>query len=159
MLCPWAFLFPTAQFAAMFGIRSGSRHSTCSIFFPCRLLVNLLVSFILFCNSDRFSVVLEFSLCCYGCWVFPVCRLGSPLLWWALQGQFRKFGYFSGRVLSTDTKEVILFLQRIQGDICGPIHPYCGPFRYFMVLVDASTRWTHVALLSTWNAAFTKLLA
>ncbi|KAI5317600.1 hypothetical protein L3X38_037307 [Prunus dulcis] len=34
------------------------------------------------------------------------------------------------------------FLQRIQGDICGPIHPPCGPFRYFMVLVDASTRLT-----------------
>ncbi|KAM2161647.1 hypothetical protein PS2_044208 [Malus domestica] len=31
------------------------------------------------------------------------------------------------------------FLQRIQGDICGPIQPTCGPFRYFMVLVDAST--------------------
>ena len=32
------------------------------------------------------------------------------------------------------------FLQRIQGDICGPIHPSSGPFRYFMVLVDASCR-------------------
>ncbi|TQE00656.1 hypothetical protein C1H46_013705 [Malus baccata] len=31
------------------------------------------------------------------------------------------------------------FLQRIQWDICGPIQPPCGPFRYFMVLVDAST--------------------
>ncbi|KAM1778054.1 hypothetical protein PS1_044952 [Malus domestica] len=30
------------------------------------------------------------------------------------------------------------FLQRIQGDICGPIQPTYGPFRYFMVLVDAS---------------------
>ena len=37
--------------------------------------------------------------------------------------------------------------------------PTCGPFRYFMVLVDASTRWSHVYLLSTRNAAFTKLLA
>ena len=32
------------------------------------------------------------------------------------------------------------FLERIQGDICGPIHPPCGPFRYFMVLIDASSR-------------------
>ena len=32
------------------------------------------------------------------------------------------------------------FLERIQGDICGPIHPSCGLFRYFMVLIDASTR-------------------
>ena len=30
-----------------------------------------------------------------------------------------------------------IFLERIQGDICGPIHPPCGPFRYFMVLIDA----------------------
>ena len=58
-----------------------------------------------------------------------------------------------------DPKQNIPFLQRIQGDICGPIHPECGPFKYFMVLVDASTRWSHVALLSTRNAAFAKLLA
>ncbi|CAN0883979.1 hypothetical protein LINGRAHAP2_LOCUS14704 [Linum grandiflorum] len=30
--------------------------------------------------------------------------------------------------------ESLTFLERIQGDICGPIHPLCGPFRYFMVL-------------------------
>jgi hypothetical protein len=51
------------------------------------------------------------------------------------------------------------FLQRIQGDICGPIHPPYGPFRYFMVLIDASTRWSHVCLLSTHNIAFARLLA
>jgi hypothetical protein len=51
------------------------------------------------------------------------------------------------------------FLQRIQGDICGPIHPPCGPFRYFMVLIDASTRWSHVCLLSTRNIAFVRLIA
>jgi hypothetical protein len=49
------------------------------------------------------------------------------------------------------------FLQRIQGDICGPIHPPCGPFRYFMILIDASTRWSHVCLLSTRNIAFARL--
>jgi hypothetical protein len=27
----------------------------------------------------------------------------------------------------------IAFLERIQGDICGPIHPPSGPVRYFMV--------------------------
>ena len=51
------------------------------------------------------------------------------------------------------------FLERIQGDICGPIHPSCEPFRYFMVLIDASTRWSHACLLSTRNVAFTRLLA
>ena len=44
-------------------------------------------------------------------------------------------------------------------DICGPIHPPCGPFRYFMVLIDASSRWSHVFLLSTCNVAFVRLLA
>ena len=51
------------------------------------------------------------------------------------------------------------FLERIQGDICGPIHPSCGPFKYFMVLIDASTRWSHVCLLSSRNLAFARLLA
>ena len=51
------------------------------------------------------------------------------------------------------------FLERIQGDICGPINPSCGPFQYFMILIDASTRWSHVCLLSTRNIAFVRLLA
>ena len=52
-----------------------------------------------------------------------------------------------------------IFLERIQRDICGPIHPPCRPFRYFMVLIDASTRWSHVYLLVTRNIAFSRLLA
>ncbi|KAI3448560.1 hypothetical protein Pfo_005225 [Paulownia fortunei] len=51
------------------------------------------------------------------------------------------------------------FLERIQGDICGPIIPSCGPFKYFMVLIDASIRLSHVCLLSTRNIAFARLLA
>ena len=41
------------------------------------------------------------------------------------------------------------FLERIQGDICGSIHPPSGPFRYFMIIIDASTRWSYVCLIST----------
>ena len=52
-----------------------------------------------------------------------------------------------------------IFLERIHGDICGPIQPSSGPFKYFMVLIDASTRWSHVCLLSTRNLAFARLLA
>ena len=51
------------------------------------------------------------------------------------------------------------FLERIQGDICGPIHLPSGPFCFFMVLIDESTRWSHVSLISTRNIAFTRLLA
>ena len=50
-------------------------------------------------------------------------------------------------------------LERIHGDICGPIHPPCGPFHYFMILIDVSTKWSHVCLLSTRNVAFARLLA
>ncbi|KAK6153158.1 hypothetical protein DH2020_012797 [Rehmannia glutinosa] len=50
------------------------------------------------------------------------------------------------------------FLHRIHGDICGPIHPASGPFRYFMVLIDASCRWSHVCLLCTGNVVFARLL-
>ena len=56
------------------------------------------------------------------------------------------------------THESPKFLERIHGDICGPIHPSCGPFRYFMVLIDVSTRWSYVSLLFTRNIAFTRLL-
>ena len=45
--------------------------------------------------------------------------------------------------------EPLKYLERIQGDICGLIQPLSGPFRYFMVLIDASTRWSHVSLLLT----------
>jgi hypothetical protein len=54
--------------------------------------------------------------------------------------------------------EPLRFLERIQGDICVPIQPLCGPFRYFMILIDASTRWSHVCLLSTCNHAFAKFM-
>jgi hypothetical protein len=47
----------------------------------------------------------------------------------------------------------------MQGDICEPIHPPRGSFMYFMVLIDASTRWSHVCLLSTRNVAFARLFA
>ena len=50
-------------------------------------------------------------------------------------------------------------LERLQGDIRGPIVPPSGPFRYFLVLVDASGRHAKVSLFSTRNMAFPKLLA
>jgi hypothetical protein len=55
--------------------------------------------------------------------------------------------------------EPLKFLERIQGDICRPITPTSGPFRYFMVLIDTSTRWSHVCLLSTHNHAFFRIMS
>ena len=51
------------------------------------------------------------------------------------------------------------FLERIQRDICGPIHPLSRPFRYFMVLIDASSKWSYVCLLSSRDMTFAKFLA
>jgi hypothetical protein len=55
-------------------------------------------------------------------------------------------------------KEPLKFLERVQGDICDPIQSLCGPFRYFMVLIDASTKWSQVCLLLTWNYAYAKFM-
>ena len=50
-------------------------------------------------------------------------------------------------------------LERLQGDLCGPITPPSRPFQYFFVLVDASGKHAEVSLLSTRNLAFPRLLA
>ena len=57
------------------------------------------------------------------------------------------------------TFESPAFLERIQEDIYGHIHPPSGHFRYFMVLIDESTRWSHVCLLSSRNVVFARLVA
>lgn len=49
-------------------------------------------------------------------------------------------------------------LERIHGDICGPIHPPCGLFQYFILLIYVSIGWSHVCFLSTHNVAFAMLL-
>ena len=69
-------------------------------------------------------------------------------------------GFRSSRPSPTKIdKESPKFLERIQGDICGPIHPPCGPFHYFMVLIDTSSRWSNICLLSSRNVAFARFLA
>ena len=50
-------------------------------------------------------------------------------------------------------------LERLQGDVCGPIVPPSCPFSYFFVLVDALGTHIDVSLLSTRNLIFPKLLA
>ena len=55
--------------------------------------------------------------------------------------------------------ESLNILERIHGHICGPIHLPCESFSYFIILIDASTTWSHVCLLSTRNQAFVRLLA
>jgi hypothetical protein len=55
--------------------------------------------------------------------------------------------------------EPLKFHERIQSDICSPIQPICGPFRYFMVSIDTFTRWSHECLLSTRKHVFAKIKA
>ena len=61
-----------------------------------------------------------------------------------------------GPSFSKVTFESPVFLERIH-DICGPIHLPCGPFHYFMVLIDVSMRWSYVCLLFTRNVVFARL--
>jgi len=51
-----------------------------------------------------------------------------------------------------------MFLQQTQGDIYGPIYSPCRPFHYLMVLIDASSKFSHIHLQSTHSITFTKLL-
>ena len=50
------------------------------------------------------------------------------------------------------------FLEHVHGDIHGPVHPAFGPFYYFMGVKDASSRFSHIILLSTHNMALPRLL-
>lgn len=50
------------------------------------------------------------------------------------------------------------FLEHLYADICGPIYPSSGPFRYFLVLGDASSCWSYVALLSTRDHSFPRIV-
>ena len=52
-----------------------------------------------------------------------------------------------------------IFLEGLHGGTCGSIHPPCGSFRCFMILINVFTRWSHVCLLSTCNVVFARLLA
>ena len=81
-----------------------------------------------------------------------------------LNGEFFCIACYQGKlIVRTSPMKVKIesptFLERIHVDICGPIHPPSGSFRYFMVLIDASSRWSHVCLLLSRNLAFAKLLA
>ena len=54
--------------------------------------------------------------------------------------------------------ELPVMLKKIPEDICGLINPPCGPFRYFLALIDASTKWSHISLRASRNLASPRLL-
>ena len=58
--------------------------------------------------------------------------------------------------ISKTQLQIPKFLERIHADICGPIDPPTGPFCYFMVMIDASSKWTNMTLLSTRNLTMPK---
>ena len=81
-----------------------------------------------------------------------------------LNGEFSCTACYQGKLIVRPSpmkvkSESPAFLERIHGDICGPIHPPSGSFRYIMVLTDASSRWSHMCLLLSRNLMFAKLLA
>jgi hypothetical protein len=54
--------------------------------------------------------------------------------------------------------EPLKFFERIQEDICNPIQQLYDHFRYFMILIYTSIRWSHVCLLSICNHTFAKFI-
>jgi hypothetical protein len=50
-------------------------------------------------------------------------------------------------------------LYKLHGDVCGPINPPSGTFRYNFVIVDTSRSRFEVSLLPTRNMVFPRLLA
>ena len=51
------------------------------------------------------------------------------------------------------------FLANISADVCGPINPASGPFRYFMPMICASSKWSNLSLLVTRNMVFPRILS
>ena len=51
------------------------------------------------------------------------------------------------------------FLERLHADVCGPIDPPSGPFRFFLVIIDASSKQSQISLLSRRNLVFPRILA
>jgi len=68
-------------------------------------------------------------------------------------------GKMKKAAFSSVVKPLAAPLERLSLDLCGPIHPACGAFCYFQVLVDEFTGYIHVSLLSTKNLAFARLLS
>jgi hypothetical protein len=51
------------------------------------------------------------------------------------------------------------FLHQLKADVCGPVDPPSGPFCFFLVIIDSSTKWSQVSLLSTRDLVFPRILA
>jgi hypothetical protein len=51
------------------------------------------------------------------------------------------------------------FLEQLNADVCGPIKPASGPFRFFLAIGDSLSKWSQISLLSTRNLVFARILA
>lgn len=61
--------------------------------------------------------------------------------------------------LSKTLYEIPNFLEQLQTDVCGPRHPARGPFHYFLVLINALSKWSNVLLLSSRNLVFSQIFS
>ena len=85
----------------------------------------------------------------------PEVPMGHRKIRWAPDWKFRCLRIeliFSGFEISW---KILLGYER---PIPFTIHPLIGPFRYFVVLIDGTTRWSHVCLLSNRNHAFARFI-
>ena len=85
----------------------------------------------------------------------PEVPVGHRKIRWPPDWKFRCLRIeliFSGFEISW---KILLGYERL---IPFTIHPLIGPFRYFVVLIDGTTRWSHVCLLSNRNHAFARFI-
>jgi hypothetical protein len=51
------------------------------------------------------------------------------------------------------------FLEQLNADVCDPIEPVSGPFKFFLAIGDSSSKQSQISLLSTRNLVFARILA
>lgn len=46
---------------------------------------------------------------------------------------------------ATTEAKIPNFMERLHADVCGSIEPASGPFRFFLAVIDASSKWSQVS--------------
>lgn len=55
---------------------------------------------------------------------------------------------------SKTINKILDFLERLQTQVCGLVYPPNGTFWFFLVIIDALSKWSQVSLLSMYTLVF-----
>jgi hypothetical protein len=70
-------------------------------------------------------------------------------------------------MLPRQTSEKTIYIQstipiplskQLNANVCGPVDPRRGPFWFFIISIDSSTKWSQVSHLSTRNLVLLRIL-